>query len=575
MISSAKKEVQITVAQCVAMGMKHVVVSPGSRNAPMIIALNQHPEIETIVIPDERSAAFYALGMAQQLNAPVGILCTSGSAALNYYPAIAEAFYQLVPLIVFTADRPKSWVNQGDGQTIDQDNVFKNHIRYSITIPESTAENFEWVLSRELSTAFHHANGNVKGPVHINLPFSEPLYQQAEATVTETDFKIIEVLETVNTLSNSQKQQLEKIWNQSDKKMIICGQLNPDIALLAELKALAADPSVAILVENTSNLVDYGFIHCIDRTLNSIQKDEIAAFAPDLLITIGGAVVSKRIKTFLRHANIAHHWKIGFDFLFMDTYQSMTQSIQVKPSAFMHEVTHFKRESDSTFGARWKQKDFLIQEKAQNFFEQNTTYGDLNVFHTVLDYIPETSHLHMANSSVVRYCQLFDPIRSIQYWCNRGTSGIDGSTSTVAGAALIKKETWHTLITGDISFFYDSNALWNKVLPPNLRIFMINNAGGGIFKIIPGPNSTAELDDFFVFKHDFSAEHICKGFKVDYFKAENIESIENQMEDFYTFEEDGRAKLMEIFTPSEMNHEQLDVFFEEIRLFPQSLTPTE
>ena len=566
MISSAKKEVQITVAQCVAMGMKHVVVSPGSRNAPMIIALNQHPEIETIVIPDERSAAFYALGMAQQLNAPVGVLCTSGSAALNYYPAIAEAFYQQVPLIVFTADRPKSWVNQGDGQTIDQDNVFKNHIRYSITIPESTAENFEWVLSRELSTAFHHANANVKGPVHINLPFSEPLYQQAEATVTEADFKIIEVLEPTNSLSNSQKQQLEKIWSQSDKKMIICGQLNPDVALLTELKALAADPSVAILVENTSNLVDYGFIHCIDRTLNSIQEEEIAAFAPDLLITIGGAVVSKRIKTFLRNANIAHHWKIGFDFLFMDTYQSMTQSIPVKPSEFIHQVTHFKRESDSTFGSRWKQKDFLIQEKANHFFEQNPAYGDLNVFHTLLDYIPETSHLHMANSSVVRYCQLFDPVRSIQYWCNRGTSGIDGSTSTAAGAALIKHETWHTLITGDVSFFYDSNALWNKVLPPNLRIFMINNAGGGIFKIIPGPSSTEELEDFFVFNHDFSAEHICKGFKVDYFRADTIESIENQMEDFYTFEEHGRAKLMEIYTPSDLNHEQLDAFFEEIRL---------
>ena len=225
--------------------------------------------------------------MAQQLNAPVGVLCTSGSAALNYYPAIAEAFYQQVPLIVFTADRPKSWVNQGDGQTIDQDNVFKNHIRYSITIPESTAENFEWVLSRELSTAFHHANANVKGPVHINLPFSEPLYQQAEATVTEADFKIIEVLEPTNSLSNS------------------------------------------------------------------------------------GAVVSKRIKTFLRNANIAHHWKIGFDFLFMDTYQSMTQSIPVKPSEFIHQVTHFKRESDSTFGSRWKQKDFLIQEKANHFFPKS------------------------------------------------------------------------------------------------------------------------------------------------------------------------------------------------------------
>ena len=167
----------------------------------------------------------------------------------------------------------------------------------------------------------------------------------------------------------------------------------------------------------------------------------------------------------------------------------------------------------------------------------------------------------MANSSVVRYCQLFDPIASINYWSNRGTSGIDGSASTAFGAASIDKSSWNTLITGDISFFYDSNAFWNNHLSSNIRIFMINNGGGGIFKIIPGPSSTNQLNNYFVAEHSFSAEYICKAFAIDYFKANSISEIEGQMESFFQYEEDGRPKLMEIFTPTDINHTILEDFF--------------
>ncbi len=554
------------IMQCIELGLKHVVISPGSRNAPLIIAFNQHPEIETIVIPDERSAAFFALGMAQQLNAPVGILCTSGSAPLNYYPAIAEAYYQQVPMIVFTADRPQAWVDQGDGQTIVQHEVFRNHIRYSVTIPESDSDkDFAWLLSREVSAAFHHAQGNVKGPVHINLPFSEPLYGQVELEVAASDFRSIEVLEPDTRLSSVQKSQLKEIWNGSSKKMVICGQLEPDAELCEALEKLAQDPSVVVLVENISNLVSEKFIHCIDRTLNSIPEGEKADFAPDLLITIGGAVVSKRIKSYIRQFQPQYHLKVGFDFLFMDTYQSMTQSIPMQEAAFFSEILAFEPTSSSTYGMQWKQKDLLITEKVEHFFNTNEAYGDIAVFNVLLKNIPASSELHMANSSVIRYCQLFDPVQSVRYRSNRGTSGIDGSTSTACGAALITPDRTHTLITGDMSFFYDSNALWNHVLTPNLRIFMINNGGGGIFKIIPGPKSTAELDDFFVFNHAFSAEHICKAFNIGYRKAGSIAEIEAQVQGFYE-DGSGRPQLMEIFTPSGLNDAQLEGYFEKVRI---------
>jgi 2-succinyl-5-enolpyruvyl-6-hydroxy-3-cyclohexene-1-carboxylate synthase len=328
---------------------------------------------------------------------------------------------------------------------------------------------------------------------------------------------------------------------------------------------LANDPSVAVLVENNSNLVHANFIHCIDRTLALISEGEIEAYAPDLLITLGGAVVSKKIKDFIRKNKPKYHFRVGYEFPFMDTYQSLTHTFELSAFYFIKRLNQIIPERNvNDFGSKWKQLDYLAQNKLTEFYA-NLPFCDLKVFETVLDYLPELSTLHMANSSVVRYCQLFDPVPSISYWSNRGTSGIDGSTSTACGAASIKPQDWNTLITGDLSFFYDSNALWNSKLSANLRIILINNQGGGIFKIIPGPASTNQLEQSFVAAHAFSAEYICKAFQIKYFKANSIESIESQMEAFYTYEEGGTPVLMEIHTPSDENPIQLKAFFDCLR----------
>jgi 2-succinyl-5-enolpyruvyl-6-hydroxy-3-cyclohexene-1-carboxylate synthase len=283
------------------------------------------------------------------------------------------------------------------------------------------------------------------------------------------------------------------------------------------------------------------------------------------LITIGGAVVSKKIKAFIRKFKPKYHWKVGFEFPYMDTYQSMTHSFQVEPSLFFHEMNQLNYDrSGSNFGAKWKQTDFLAQEKMPAFFHK-VPYSDVKVFETLLDYLPENSQLHMANSSVVRYCQLFDPIQSITYWSNRGTSGIDGSTSTALGAAVASQNDCHVLITGDVSFFYDSNALWNAYLPANFRIILINNGGGGIFKIIPGPASTNQLEQYFEAQHTQDAKLVSEAFGVRYYSAESMEEIESLMLDFYTIDEGGKAKLLEIKTPGESNHLQLDAFFNELK----------
>jgi 2-succinyl-5-enolpyruvyl-6-hydroxy-3-cyclohexene-1-carboxylate synthase len=563
MITSNKKVVQLLVEQCVSNGMKHVVCSPGSRNAPLVIAFDEHPEVECLVIHDERSAAFFALGMAQQLQAPVGVLCTSGSAAANYLPAVTEAYYQCIPLVVITADRPAAWTDQGDGQTIVQRGLFGSHVRFACDFTEKMEdEEGLWYVGRELAVAFSEANGDWKGPLHINIGLNEPLYGTESKKEVET--RSIQLEKGRFQFSSSQALRISACMGAS-KIMVLCGQHEPDLLFSKELKVFADNSSVAVLVENTANVCDLGYVHCIDRTLNAISDDELEQFKPDLLITTGGAVISKRIKAFLRKNKPREHWKVGYEFPYMDTYQCLTHSFQCDAGTFFREVNQLEyKRSFYNYGAKWKQKDFLVQEKMPEFF-RDIDYSDIKVFETLLDYLPEGANLHMANSSVIRYCQLFDPLNSVKYWSNRGTSGIDGSTSTAAGAAFIKQDELHVLITGDVSFFYDSNALWNNYLGSNFRIILVNNQGGGIFRIIPGPSSTGQLEKYFEAQHQQEAGDLCKAFGIGYTRVENLAEIEASMQEFYSYEEGGRPKLLEIITPGEKNSLSLDSFFQALK----------
>lgn len=555
MISSDKKVVQTLIRTCLNAGMTHVVCSPGSRNSPIVIAMDEHPQMNCFVIHDERVAGFVALGMAQQLKALVGVVCTSGSAMLNYYPAVAEAYYQRIPLVVISADRPEKWINQGDGQTIVQQGVYQNHIEGEVQISES--DDLQDVEER-LTDLFLKGNGRSKGPIHINCALEEPLYNTAE--IEDELISISKSSESIVLLNEAQIEIIKSGMGLS-KKLIIIGQLPKNEALEKWLIEVSSDPSYAILLENTSNLNHQSWIHCIDRTLQLINEDELKDFAPDLLISMGGAIVSKRIKSFFRKHKPQMHWKVGFDFPEMNTFEVETTVFQVSEHRFLEKLSELNADyPSSNFGSKWKQLDFLAQERANNFMSI-APYSDLTVFDLILDTIPEHSHLHMGNSSVVRYCQLFNPIKSVRYYSNRGTSGIDGSTSTALGSALVNNDELHIFITGDVSFFYDSNALWNSYKIPNLRIILINNGGGGIFNIINGPRDSKQNTKYFEAKHGFIAKDLCACFNVEYFGANSLSSIENQLESFYTFNKDGGVKLLEINTRNIENHLILDEYF--------------
>lgn len=559
MKSSAKLEVQLVVDACLKGGVTHVVLSPGSRNAPLSIAFDEHPAFTTYVIPDERAAAFYALGMALQLERPVAIACTSGSAPLNYFPAVAEAYYQGIPLVVLTADRPEEWVDQGDGQTIVQENVYGSHVLAAVQLNAIHTDQQRWLFERKCAEAIQQSNGKQKGPVHLNIPFTEPLYLTSEEPQQIRQW--IHLAEEQVQLTTGEEELIRQLWNTSERRMIICGQMPVNPRLQKVLSELANDPSIAILVEHTSNLNDRRFVHCIDRSLNQLQEEDLEAFSPDLIIAIGGAVISKRIKTFLRNVTTAKTIRIGDGFPFMDTYQSLVFSTTANPAGI---IGLFLENGDapacSVFGSRWNQLDLVSGMKHTDWLKQ-CPFSDLKAMEIILDSVPENAQLHLANSSIIRYALLFDPVKSIIYRCNRGTSGIDGSSSTACGAALMQPNNWHVLISGDMSFFYDSNAFWFGHKPANLRVVVLNNGGGDIFNIIPGPDTTAQKDRYFVAQHSFSAEHICKAYGLGYFTASSEIEIEQELEAFFAYEENGTPKLLEIHTSGIENSEILKQYF--------------
>lgn len=556
MQTTALKHIALLADFCAKNGVSDVVISPGSRNAPLIIAFESHPDITTHLIHDERSAGFYALGLSEVSNKPVILTCTSGSALLNYSPALVEAYYRQIPLMVFSADRPQYLIDQGDGQTMRQPNVYQNFIQKSMVYPENGFQEIEKAKTC-LIDIFESATNTLKGPVHLNIPMDEPLYeiddfQQFEVPVlTPAD---------ISDLSGVDVNEIDQIWKASNKKLVLVGQLFPDQKLQQVLSMLASDPSVAVLVENTSNIQDFGkIIHCIDRTLAVINEDEMASFAPDLIVSLGGAVISKRIKAYFRNYKAQHTWRVGNYPIEEDTFQSLTKTIKVEPAVFLEHLVSLELPPVSNYGGLWKQRDLMAAQQHQVFLNE-APYADLTVFHTILDLIPDDAALHMGNSSVVRYCQLFDPVRRTTYYSNRGVSGIDGSSSTVAGHSVYDPNQLNIFISGDISFFYDSNAFWNSNLKSNLKVIVIRNGGGGIFQIIPGPSESDHAERFFAPTAP-SVKGICEAYDVNYYHANSLHEIEDIAEQFFSIEKNNRPSILEISTQDANNAKVLESYF--------------
>jgi 2-succinyl-5-enolpyruvyl-6-hydroxy-3-cyclohexene-1-carboxylate synthase len=536
--------------------IRHLVISPGSRNAPLITIINKNTDIQCHTIVDERSAAFFALGMSQQLNQTVAIICTSGSAVLNYAPAIAEAYYQRVPLLVLTADRPVEWIDQADGQTIRQQNVFSNYIRKSVQLPQNiTNDDDLWYNDRLINEAILATRFPVPGPVHINIPIREPLYGfDQEMNDIPRQIALVPVKATVDPLAIKS---FAAIWNKSQRKMILIGQHEVDETLNNHLIELSKDPSVIILTETISNMHHQGFIGCIDRCLGVVKRNS-PEFEPDILVTTGGSVVSKQIKAYLRKANIQQHWHIDPTEYMVDTYQHLTKGIPVQPTEFFGQLLPEINHVNSSFANDWQSVAIKAKAIHQQYLAE-CGYSDLKIFEAILGSLPEEFNVQIANSTPVRYAQLFDYQYNYRMFSNRGTSGIDGCVSTAAGAASASNHPT-LVISGDLGFFYDSNALWNSALPSNLKIIVINNEGGGIFRFLPGPDTTGLLESHFEARQQLSVENIASTYHVDYYTASDLSGLSALLPEF--FKTSNKAALLEIKSPAEESAKMLRGYFD-------------
>ena len=443
-----------TITQlCFAKDIKHIVICPGSRNAPLTISFTENPYFKVYSIVDERSAAFFAMGIAQQTGHPAAVVCTSGSAVLNFYPAVAEAFYSDIPLLVISADRPPHFIDIGDGQTIRQENVFQNHIIYSANL--KVEEEHQIYNETQVNVAINSCI-ELKGPVHINAPFEEPLYQKVESLTVKPQHVPLkldknEITEDISDYAD--------IWNQSKRKLVLVGVLAPGSIETKVINQLAEDESILVLTETTSNLHHKRFVCSIDKLIASFTDEDFKAFQPELLITFGGMVISKKIKALLRRYPPKYHWHIDEKKAY-DTHFILNKHFKLSPNAFFKMFLAKTNPVKSTYQDIWIQKK-QFREQKHDAFLKNASFSDLKVFEYLFRNLPGNCILQLSNSATVRYAQLFTIDKSIAVFCNRGTSGIDGSTSTSIGNAVVS-ETPVTLITGDLSFFYDTNGLWNK-----------------------------------------------------------------------------------------------------------------
>ena len=561
---SNKENINLLTSLLVAKGITDAVVCPGSRNAPIVHNLNEAEQITCHPVTDERSAGFYAVGLAQATGRPVVVCVTSGSALLNVAPAVAEAFYQHVPLIVVSADRPQQWIGQLDGQTLPQQGAFGPMVRRSVQLPEPHDEEERWLCGRLINEALHLATCKGCAPVHINVPVTEPLFLFDEEKLPETTpFK-------AHTLPTTFNVDTFKTFAQAKRPMVVLGQL-PDGAVATDtLRSLSQ--RCVVLAEPLSS-PSYNITHGDEavRVLTSADGDNVVApdstdrFAPDAIVYIGGTVVSKAVRRFLRQAK-APTWVVTPNVLEVsDPLMSLTDIVECpmeETNALLLTLvaaTNLSAEHEA-FRSRWQRLLDRCGAHAESYEPPFSQMATVRYFESQLEDLYEDLHVHYANSSAVRLANIYAAHR---VWCNRGVNGIEGSLSTAAGFSLGTTDKVVCVI-GDLSFFYDQNALWNGRLRGNLRIILLNNHEGGIFSTLPGLDGSPAAHDMVAAAHNTEARGICTQNDIGYLKATNMDEMQVGVVTLLTQQAD-RPMVLEVFTDAAEDAKAMREYFESLK----------
>lgn len=535
MEDTAKKFCQTLFDVLQEKGLRKVVCSPGSRNVPLLIAAAARKEMQKYFAVDERTAAFMGLGLSIVSQESVALICTSGTALLNYAPAVAEAYYQNIPLIVISADRPLQWIDQDDSQTLRQDHALANYVKKSYSVPALGEDEGEmlWYVNRIANDAFSEATSGRKGPVHVNIHLAEPLGSRENRIADQT-----RTVETIMADSIANKEVMKNLAAEvaRSKVLVVAGFLRPDAMLQKTLVEFCRKPNIAVMAETISNIHFPPSEYSIDSVLTAYVESTLDDLAPDIVISIGGALVSRKLKEYLRrHKNKIKHWSVGYSLTTTDPFMSLSKRIELPPYRFFRDMNVALRKYSvnnvvSVYKSQWSNlRSAAIEVKER--FADDCPWSELKAFDFILKNLPAEYNLFLSNGTAIRYAQIINYAKPHASYCNRGVSGIDGSTSTAVGGALAYKGPT-LLLTGDLSFCYDIGALGLRNIPDNFKIIVIDNQGGGIFRFIPSTSSLPELEQYLCQPPLLPLKKLAEAYDWRYFECKDEISLKDNFGNF-------------------------------------------
>ena len=558
---SNKENVNILTSLLLEYGVSDAVVCPGSRNAPIVHNLSVCEAIRCRPVTDERSAAFYALGLSIATRRPTVVCVTSGSALLNVMPAVAEAAYQHVPLVVISADRPQQWIDQLDGQTIPQPDALGRFVRKAVQLPEPHNDEERWLCRRLVNEAMHLATCRQGAPVHINVPISEPLF--------EFDTEQLPQLSRFNNIKRAAikdaSMDMPDAFHKAKRPMIVIGQLAHGTVSHETIRSLSE--KYVVMSEPLSN-PSYMTIH-FDEAIRYIvsdnssindDEDDKTAYYPDYVVYVGDTLVSKPARRFLRNAKAPSCLITPDAADIHDPLMTLTDIVECDTDSINALLASLCDAPDTDercrFHDRWQSFLDAYAAHADAYAPEYSQMATVKYFEEQLADLDIDICVHYANSSAVRLACIY---AQHYVWCNRGVNGIEGSLSTAAGFSLATHD-MTVCVIGDLSFFYDQNALWNSNLRGNLRIILLNNRGGGIFRQLPGLSDSPAADDLVMASHENTAQGICTQNDIGYMSAKNMDEMQIGVVTLLTRESE-RPMLLEVFTDSNDDVKALEKYF--------------
>ena len=531
-------------------GVKDVVCCPGSRNAPLLIAAAARGGLRKHNVVDERSAAFMALGIASVSKKPVAIICTSGTALLNFAPAIAEAFYQSIPLIVISADRPEQWIDQDDSQTLRQFEALSNFVKRSYELPAWGNEDKEllWYANRIANDAMIEALSRRKGPVHINVRLGEPLGNKIQRELLPP--RIIEMVSSDGIVNKEIVRGLgERLA--SSKVMFVAGFLQPDSRLHKAVGEFCSMPNVVAMTETLSNLHLSENSYSVDSVLTAFSGEQLDGMAPDIVVSIGGSLVSRKLKEYLRrNSDKCEHWALGWGHTTSDCFMSLTKRVEADPSRLLHQlagvikkqISKYQDSGTCRYGEKWRDARIAAREVKHGFIS-SAPWSELKAFEIIKESLPPDVNLFLSNGTTVRYDQIVGERLPHATYCNRGVSGIDGSCSTAVGGAKMYKGVT-VMITGDMSMAYDISSLGLPEIPDRMKIIVIDNNGGGIFRFIPTTSSLSEREQYFYCAPNLPLNHLAEGYGWEYAEAHDESGLRESLSQLLSSKSKGILKIV-------------------------------